>query len=53
MTTEEKVSDVQTMVKILNETTKMLEGEGCKIEYTVSEPFNKIDFVQVTKLIKY
>lgn len=52
-TLQKKHDAIQEQVKKLNEMTKDIEGEGCTVKYTVSEPFNKIDFVVITKTIKF
>ena len=48
-----KAKEVQEQLDKLNALTKDLEGEGCKIMYTVSEPFNKIDFVRISKTVTF
>lgn len=45
--------EVQDCIKDLNEKTNYLEGQGCEIKYTCSAPFNKIDFVQIQRVVKF
>ena len=45
--------EVQDMLEHLNELTNDMEGKGCKIVYTCSEPYNKIDFVRISKTVTF
>ena len=45
---KEKVKTVRGLISQLNTLTKELEGEGCDIKYHCSEPYNKIDFVNIS-----
>ena len=50
---EKAAKEVQAQLALLNELTKDMEGKGCIISYTCSEPYNKIDFLQISKLTKF
>lgn len=50
---KEKVKTVRDMISELNKITKDLEGDGCNVKYECHEPFNKIDFVNITKTFDF